>query len=72
MDETDGETVKDVDDIRLPVNLNSNTPVEGNRIFLACCESNWPVVRGIVFANVDDTLSLDVGGRRLLTPSRCG
>jgi hypothetical protein len=54
VDETDGETVKDVEDIKLPVNLNSGTPVEGNRIFLACCDADWPVVRGIVFANVDD------------------
>ena len=55
VDATDGETLKDVEDTLIPGNLNSGTPVEGNRIHLACRHTSWPVVRGIVFANVDDT-----------------
>jgi len=54
VDVTDGEDLKSAEDTRIWVNLNSGTPVTGHEIYLACSRSDWPVVRGIVVANVDD------------------
>ncbi len=54
VDETDGENVKSENDTQLSINLNSNSALNGDKIYLAFRNSDWPVVRGIAVANYDN------------------
>jgi len=53
VDETEGEALKARDDTWIDGDLNAGTSTGGHVIYLACRQDRWPVVRGIVVANVD-------------------